>query len=144
MAALLVATTGVSVQQIYCYCIGETTLGLFTADDACQGSKQAAENLPDCCAKATNNAPSCCGENASKEHDCTKKTTRFFQLKTEFLTEKWSEKEFHPDWIVNIQHLDFQVFDINPAAQKLIFPQFPQPPPPSGRMICVRHCIARC
>ncbi|MFN0037400.1 MAG: hypothetical protein ACKVUS_20260, partial [Saprospiraceae bacterium] len=36
MAALFSATMGLSVQQVYCYCLGKTTVSFFAADDACQ------------------------------------------------------------------------------------------------------------
>ncbi|MBK8194490.1 MAG: hypothetical protein IPK76_15225 [Lewinellaceae bacterium] len=33
MAALLTATMGISVQQIYCYCAGKTSISIFVVQD---------------------------------------------------------------------------------------------------------------
>ncbi len=148
MAALLTATVGVSVQRIYCYCVGETTISLFVADDACSMRQPSA--VADCCAKKQRPSPTrpCCekgGEMADQQDgDCTQKTTQVFQLKAEFLVDKPFEKNFDlPAW----------------ADEQFIFRQFlrqrlcevpvqsnrppPAPPPVSGRMTCVRHQVFR-
>ncbi len=148
MAALLTATVGVSVQRIYCYCVGETTIGLFVAADACQVRQPSA--VAGCCAKKQHSVParSCCEKGSDKaaqqDGGCTKKTTQVFQLKTEFLVDKPVERNFDlPAW----------------ANEQFIFRQFlrqrlcevpvennrppPAPPPLSGRMTCVRHQVFR-
>ena len=148
MAALLTATVGVSVQRIYCYCVGETTIGFFVADDACQMHHPSA--IAGCCAKKQHASParSCCekGGNKSDHQDsgCTQKTTQIFHLKAEFLVDKPFEKNFDlPAW----------------ADEQFVFRQFlrqrlcevpvqsnrppPTPPPISGRMTCVRHQVFR-
>lgn len=49
IATLLTATVGVSVQQIYCYCVGKTSVSLFQAEDACAAEKEA--KILECCQK---------------------------------------------------------------------------------------------
>lgn len=80
---LSASTVGVSVQQIYCYCAGQTTVGIFEAEDACAAESDAKA----CCKKS---ARSCCAKPEKKDtsHGCTSKTTRFIQLRTEFIPEK--------------------------------------------------------
>ncbi|MBL7827031.1 MAG: hypothetical protein JNJ57_10400 [Saprospiraceae bacterium] len=140
---LLTATVGVSVQQIYCYCVGKTTLALFDAADACKTEPQHA-----CCTdKQPEKQRSCCGKpvQQSKSHDCTKKTTRFFQLKTEFTLEKKAENQ--PVGF-DFEAISTQVFYfLSPAQSFTVFTGFhaaPKPPPVSGRTICLRHGVFRC
>ena len=60
IAALLTATIGISVQQIYCYCLGKTTFPLFSAGEGCSAEKKAAK--PDCCARHKKQKSSCCAK----------------------------------------------------------------------------------
>mgnify|MGYP001166060253 FL=1 len=145
MAALLSATVGISVHQIYCYCVGESTYSIFKeAADACA----AGEMMPKegaCCSK---DLPSCCSKDGAQDqnqHNCTKKTVKVFQLKTEYLVVQPLDKSF-----------DFPVWaDEFPEYLKLYRPAIcqatvnnkapPAPPPPlSGRAICLRHELFRC
>ncbi|HNE29982.1 MAG TPA: hypothetical protein PLW66_12480, partial [Saprospiraceae bacterium] len=91
MAALLTATVGVSVHRMYCYCMGSASYSVFVApDDSCTLHKAAAR-LKSCCSQKEQAAPvcekpaqSCCGASekiAGKDHGCTEKTTKVFQLK---------------------------------------------------------------
>ncbi len=146
IASLFIATVGVSGTQIYCYCVGQTTLSLFADDDACL-EKQ--ESTPaSCCTKTEAKAHKSCCESPAREKDsngCTKKTTKVFQLKTEFTLQ---EKQF--------EKFSLPVFEFNPAlvpsfisynilrSEEIGFQSFAHPPPLSGRMICVRNCIFRC
>lgn len=149
MAALLTATIGVSVHQIYCYCAGMRTVSLFTVQDECSAKPQTDDAISACCAKKSPAKPSCCKKGAAdteKEPGCTKKTTRIFQLKPEFTV---AESDFGK--IVHIPSDLPPTPDFVWYAESIITTQsvgiqaFPNPPPPlSGRMICVRHCVAIC
>lgn len=149
IVALLTATVGLSVQRIYCYCVGETRVGLFVADDACQMPGHGTADSGCCSApKHAAPAPACCqknGEQASHdERGCTQKTTQVFQWKADFLVDKPFEKNFDlPAWS-----------DEQPIFRKFIRPRLcetslqsrppPAPPPPlSGRMVCVLHQVFR-
>lgn len=145
MTALLGASVGVSIQQVYCYCLGKTTVSLFVADDACRTEKTP---LKGCC--KSDQAPSkvtCCEKPEKGNHEgCTKKTTRVFQLKTAFEVGHFSLKKFDTPktWkhIPAFLPLVLPAYTLKPAAVRLS----ERPPPcfPGGRMICVRHGIFRC
>lgn len=145
MVALFTATVGVSVQQIYCYCLNKTTISWFAGDDACRVKEITATQTASCCRKQR---ASCCEKRAHKEHPdkpCTKKTTRVFQLKTEFVLEKQLEKQenypIEAHEIVAIS--DFTYFSTPTGVEIVQSP--PEPPPPlSGRNICLRHQHFRC
>ncbi len=147
IAALLTATVGVSVQRIYCYCVGKSTIALFAAEDACQMQKQ--EPVADCCVKhSLASRPSCCEKsgfsNAEKEKGCTKKTTEVFQLKPEFLVDKPFEKTFDlPAWVEDLPN--YRQFLRTRLCETTLQSRPPPsaPPPLSGRMICVRHQVFR-
>jgi len=142
MAALVTATMGVSVQQIYCYCVGETTYSLFAAEDAC-AEKDESEK-PDCCAKPIT-LKACCAKGdtvSEKDHDCTHKTTKVFQLKTEFVVDKPFEKTFDcPLWIKEMPM--FRRF-FRPAICEVVTSNKAPPLPLSGREISLRHQNFRC
>lgn len=142
IAALLTATVGISVQQIYCYCVGKTTISFFNAEDACALEDQAA--MPDCCAKSEA-APSCCqkgAEDQEKDHNCTQKSTKVFQLKTEFVVDKPLEKSLDcPLWMQELPM--FRRF-FRPVICATFECQYPPPPSLSGRDICLRHQLFRC
>lgn len=144
MAALLTASVGVSVQQIYCYCMGVTTVSLLSAEDACADPKR--PDAPACCQKEESEAASCCEQKhdaCAGEHDgCMEKTTKVFQLKTEFVVDKPFEKTFDcPLWIEKMPV--FRRYFRPVVCEANILNQ-PQPPPLSGRDICVRLQTFRC
>ena len=146
MAALLSASIGVSIKQVYCYCVGKTTVSLFSSADACQAEKMAAISSDCCSVEKAPKKTSCCDKPDKEDSGCTKKTTQVFQLKTEF----------------EVSNSDFKKLDtpktwaIPPAFQFIIERvknflgtdccSFERPPPStlSGRMICVRYGIFRC
>ena len=147
MSALLIASVGVSIQQVYCYCLGETTVTFFVASDACQTSNIDISQTQDsgCCKKNTPAKKSCCEKSRSDKKDCTKKTTRVFQLKTKFEVVNSDFKKFDipKNWAFNHYFPGFPQTSL--GVQKVNFPDFERPPPSiSGRMICVRHGVFRC
>lgn len=145
MAALLSATVGVSVQQIYCYCAGETTYSIFKeAEDACAAGEMKVQESA-CCRKAQ---PSCCAKEAAGnpvQHDCTKKSVKIFQLKTEFLVVQPLEQNFDfPVWADEFpEYLRLYRAVVCEATINNKAPPAP-PPPLSGRAICLRHELFLC
>lgn len=146
---LLTATIGVSVHQIYCYCVGKTSISFFAVEDPCIAEADA-RLADDCCHKPESAAlPSCCAkpDQPEEKHDCTEKTTRFFQLKTEFTTEKKAD-ELLPSFdaaAIELPAIIFLPFNLLKGEQISGFhPAAHAPPPVSGRMICVRHGVFRC
>lgn len=142
-ASILTATVGVSVQQLYCYCAGESTFSFFRrATDACATSNTAPASA--CC---KTDPPPCCLEEALDDanHGCTKESVQYFHLKAEYLVVHPLEKSW-----------DFPIWaDEFPAYLRLFRPVYcdaddcrraaPEAPPPlSGRIICLRHSVFRC
>ena len=150
MVALLIATMGVSVHQVYCYCAGMGSVSLFTTPDQCEAERLAETAKPACCAKKMAARSSCCekgGHDSKKgKHGCTKKSTRVFQLKTEFtLTEKAGEKAFHTPLDLTVVPTFEWLPENGFLTAETGIEAFPNPPPPlSARMICVRHGVSRC
>lgn len=145
LAALLSASIGISVQQVYCYCVGKTKVSLFTAEDACLLEKAAAK-LANCCQKLPDaSQSSCCEKPDQKKKGCTKKSTKIFQLKTESEVAGFELKklEIPKLWILSPSFFLFSSTLL--GFQKLDYQRFERPPPKlSGRMICIRHGIFRC
>ncbi len=145
MVALLTATFGISVQQIYCYCVGTTTVALFAAEDPCTIDAKNADS--GCCAKPKSSpAHSCCEKGAGadlKEKDgCMKKSIKVFQLKTEFVVDKPLDKSFDcPLWL---QEMPLFKRSLRPAVCGVSLLNKPPPPTLSGRDICLRHQLFRC
>ena len=148
MAALLSATIGISVQQIYCYCVGASTFTIFAqSDNVCAG----AQTLPSgdtCCTSVDKpGSRSCCSAPTveTRGHDCTKKSVKVFQLKTEFLVGQpldlgfdlpiWAD-EF-PEYLKMFRPVVCQTRYTNKSPPTL-------PPPLTGRLICLRHELFRC
>ena len=150
MFALLIATVGVSVHQVYCYCAGIQTVSFFAIADQCEGQRASESARPACCAKKMTEERACCKKDAQGsqkgKHGCTKKSVRVFQLKTEFtLEQKAAEKNLHVDLDLAILPVVACTAVATPPTAQVSISTFPNPPPPlSGRMICVRHGIARC
>lgn len=147
IGSLLIATVGVSGQQIYCYCVGKTTLSLFAAAESC-GETQKSQRK-ECCAipPIRHSANSCDkGKQSGREKKgCTKRTTRFFQLKTEFTLQ---EKDTAPNESVCLDQdiclPDLPYFPPRPDGANIVFQTFAHPPPLSGRMMCVRYGVFLC
>ncbi len=143
MVALLTATTGVSVQQLYCHCLGKTTTSLL----AMNASMPVRPGEPTaCCQKKVSKKPACCAKTvlaAKKAQGCTKKTTQVFQLKTEFLVDHPTEKSFDfPLWINDFPMLRRMARPV--ICEASIFHLALPPPPTSGRDVCLRHQLALC
>jgi hypothetical protein len=143
IAALLVATMGVSVHQIYCYCAGETSISFFDAAPSCGKTAASGDccraELPACCAKMAQKSRC---EKESDDGDCTKKTTKVFQLKVKYLVEYEGFKTFAPAALAPVPAVwplpvACEITYIRKALNKA-------PPPPSGREIGIRLQTLRC
>ncbi len=154
MAALLSASIGVSVQQVYCYCLGKTTVSLFAAADGCQAGDNMVATTQiyglntsntDCCKKKAQPKKSCCENPAPEKRGCTKKSTKVFQLKTEFevASADFKKLDLPKTWAAVSSLIAF--FSPTPAVQISKLQDFERPPPSlSGRMRCVLHGVSRC
>jgi hypothetical protein len=136
--ALFIATAGISVEQIYCYCLGKTSTAFFRSDAACQAKKRT--DTANCCKKKV---LSCCEQKEAgtqKDHCCTHKTVKVFQLKTAFIVDQSFEKNAV---IADLPlFLAPTIFLSAPVSlyQTLKSAAFPASPPlPSGRELCIWH-----
>ena len=163
IAALLTATTGVSMERIYCYCLGKTSISFFGLREVCEEQAPSAETNA-CCRKKETPPMPCCRTAGVETSDwalegrpfspdgaylgfsdpgCTHKTTQVFQLHTEYLPEKQAGFELdYPLWFKEISFLRRLTRPALCVADEL--PRHPKPPPVSGRDRCVRHQIYRC
>lgn len=145
--SLLTASAGVSVQQIYCLCAGKTTYAIFETPLECAVEKAV---HPDACCTPQSRVSekSCCQKSANQQNTrgCTKKSSRYFQLKTECtLATKALE---------SVKVFLLLPGILEPVAPELVFitdtpgigfTSFAQPPPPlPGRVICLRNGVFRC
>lgn len=144
MVALLTATIGVSVQQMYCYCLGKTTTSVLAWNAPTIPPQQVEPGT--CCQKKEPVHRTCCakkGLTSKKAQGCNKKTTQVFQLKTEFLVDHPFEKSFdYPLWINDFPMLRRMARPV--ICDASIFHQALPPPPTSGRQLCLRHHLALC
>lgn len=149
MTAVLTATVGVSVHEVYCYCKGKARISLFGSGPENGCAAKAEPSRPDCCKHHESAAPkSCCAQKDGGEPDCTKKSVQVFQLKSEYTVDQ-------PAFFFGKKNFDFPLWlhDV-PMFKRCLRPAFcavevpaeqPQPPPPlSGREVCLRHCLYRC
>jgi hypothetical protein len=142
IASLFIATVGVSGTQIYCYCVGKTTLSLFSETDACQEKV-----VESCCNAAVAKLHKSCCENPAGDNDaqgCTKKTTKVFQLKTEFTVQEKLFEQFSLPLFVQSPLIPYLAPNALLRCPKTGYPSYAQPPPLPGRMICVRHGVFLC
>jgi hypothetical protein len=143
--ALLGSTAGVSIHQVYCYCVGQTTVSLFEAEDACHMEDFAA--LADNCCKMPEKPveKACCEKPTEKNDGCTKKTTTVLKLKVEYEVSHHDLKKLDAGKYFFHAEIPASPFTWAPAVQKAAPSYFDRPPPPvSGRMICVRNGVFRC
>jgi len=145
MAALLSASIGVSVQQVYCYCLGQTTVSLFSVAEVCQHQKSVVQSKDCCSKKALPVKRSCCEKPDPEQRGCTKRSTKVFQLKTEFEVASSDFKKLEVSGAWKIEPVFFNFACSEAVAQKTYLPRYEYPPPGlSGRLRCLRFGVFRC
>lgn len=142
VAALLTATMGISVQQIYCYCAGKTSISIFVIQDG--DSCAAAKTDSGSCCPVPEKVHSCCEKGPyapGKSHECNHKSTRVFQMKPEFVVENPFENSFDgPLWMSEVPMFRHFVRPVLCTTEPVPL----APPPLSGRDICLRHQVSLC
>lgn len=143
MGALLSASIGISVQQVYCYCVGKTTVSLFLSEDVCHAPS--VEPSSCCSSKPVQSKSDCCKKPSQEKKGCTKKSTKVYQLKTDSeLANSAIKKLDAPKFYLPAPAIFFEV-PLVPNHQRIAAHQFDRPPPVlSGRMKCVRYGVFRC
>jgi hypothetical protein len=140
MTALLTATIGISIEKIYCYCTGTTTLALFEKHSDCATP---ADLKKHCHPNATAESDACCKKNDPK--NCTHSTTKIAQLKEHCVVENinsFKAQDFFV-WITELPSFRHYVQIVAGNTPVLHTPP-PDLPPCSGRDICIALCVFRC
>ncbi len=139
---LSLATVGISVHRVYCYCIGHADISLFVAaQDECKSATSTSSKEFGCCAPKLALKKACC-EQSDDSKDCTEKSVKVFQLKPDFLVVKADLASFDFDFVPTYSH--FEIDSIFPNFLPYPAPAFPRPPPRSGRLICITHGVFLC
>jgi hypothetical protein len=73
---MMLATTGLSVHHLYCYCKGEMVTALFRPAEPCKMAEKSSPGK-NCCKGGT-----CCPE---KQHNCTDYSSEFVKLEAKYL-----------------------------------------------------------
>lgn len=170
MAAVLTATVGVSVERLYCYCLGEARIALFTkVSDTCQDKnantahramaccdrrdqQQNSRGLT-CCALVKGETPVGCDPLNKSNGDvsvpawsdagCVHKSCQYHQWQAEGLLDKQDSWKFDfPCWFKESPF--FRHFTRPVLCQTTKSPRLTHAPPLSGRERCVLYHIYRC
>jgi hypothetical protein len=152
-ASLIIATTGISLHQIYCFCVGKRSVSIFhQPQDACLqdntctgGSSQSGYN---CCKRKAPTTNICCKKDSSLDHDgsCARKTTQFFKLKTELQSPQCEQFDYiKSTYSLEALPVHERYLAILPNTNRLLAAASTDLPPPiSGRSICLRYGVIRC
>ena len=150
MCTVLIATTGVSIHHIYCYCVGKTTNTLFDVAGQCMGH-ETAQKADDCCTPKPA-AKTCCQKpekksgahcNSSKSKPCTSTTTTVLQMKDKFTVEKPAVKSLAVPAVLPVIPV-FAAVCLPCALLKKSPQRLAHPPPRSGRDISIAHAVFLC
>jgi hypothetical protein len=125
-ATFFVASTGLSVHHLYCYCKGEMVTSLFRPNEPCEmaSAKTPAKN---CCKGST-----CSSENPGTQHDCSDCTSEFVKLDLKYLPNFFDLKlqDFIIPQTVPFQHSELAFIQTTQPHQELDLP-----PPPAGKAL---------
>lgn len=119
---VFIATTGLSVHHLYCYCKGEIVTSIFCPDEPCGVAEKATQR--DCCKGTT--CPSAANETRHKCADCT---SEFVKLDVKFLPAFFDLKLSLPP-APQFVHVAF--FEI-PVVKQTAICHKPALPPPAGK-----------
>ena len=123
-ATVFVATTGLSVHHLYCYCKGEMVTSLFRPNEPCAFLEQKAP-AKKCCKSTV-----CAAPTPDKKHHCSDCTSEFVKLDAKYLPSIFDLKtvDFVAPQTVHF-HLPTFVFIEKNALRW----EQDLPPPPAGK-----------
>ncbi len=152
--SLIISTTGISLHQIYCFCVGKRTISIFKQpQDAClkENTCVVGEVLPSgyqCCKSKGPKAKLCCKKDELSGHDgsCAHKTTQFFKLKTELQSPQVEQFDYaKSSYLIEVLPVYELFIAIRPNEARLrSVASTDLPPPISGRDLCFRYGVIRC
>ncbi|MBK9016436.1 MAG: hypothetical protein IPM82_21505 [Saprospiraceae bacterium] len=123
-STVFVATTGLSVHHLYCYCKGEMVTSLFRPDEPCELSEKQSP-ATNCCTGSS------CGKmDGEKKHNCADCTSIFVKLDAKYLPSFFDLKlqAFFAPQTANFTQPSFIVLVKNALRW-----QQDLPPPPAGK-----------
>ena len=124
-AMVFMATTGLSVHHLYCYCKGEMVTSIFRPDEPCELAERQSPSKS-CCKGSTCGKPS-----DEKKHNCSDCTSQFVKMEADYLLPTFFDlKSFD---FVALQATDFAVLHIVVEIANLLRWQQDIPPPPGGK-----------
>lgn len=121
-STVLVATTGLSLHHLYCYCKGEMVTTLYHPGDTCGMEEQASSH--GCC-----QAKNCESAASGKKHRCTHCASEFVKLDAKYLPSLLSLKYFDFD---APQKAFFTLKEFCPLVKHTLRWEQDLPPPPAG------------
>lgn len=128
-ATVFVATTGLSVHHLYCYCKGEMVTSIFRSGGSCSIAEQKTAKKS-CCKSST----STCGM-TNGQHDCTDDgTSEFVKLDVKYLLPTFFDLklvDFYAPQTSVFPILSLVVFEKNALRWEQDLP----PPPPAGKAL---------
>lgn len=123
---VFVATTGLSIHHLYCYCKGEMVTSFLRPDEPCEVA-QTQSTKKSCCTGTS------CGKVESQEkHNCSDCTSEFVKLDAKYLPTSFDLKIFDTAAPQMAQLAQAQL--IYPE-KKLCCWQQDLPPPPAGKAL---------
>ncbi len=123
-ATVFVATTGLSVHHLYCYCKGEMVTSLFRPNEPCEVAEKKSPDKS-CCKNTTCSAPT-----TEKKHHCSDCSSEFVKLDAKCLPVFFDLKavDFVAPQMVHFHLPKFVVFEKNALRWEQDLP-----PPPAGK-----------
>jgi hypothetical protein len=126
-ATVFVATTGLSVHHLYCYCKGEMVTSIFRPDEPCELAEKTSPTKS--CCKGTTCAPT----ESEESHKCADCTSQFVKLDVKYLLPTFFDLK--PFDFIAPQNLHFAAPQIAFSQKSLLCWQHDLPPPPAGKAL---------
>ena len=125
-ATVLFASTGVSIHQFYCYCLGKMTASLFKPGNLC-GTMVYGE-MPDCCKANLAEVVKLC----DGKKDCSDCISKYVHLETEYLL---FSSEFELDPPSHLPPAKYFAEQKNTIKKSIPIWEYDLPPPLYGKSL---------
>ncbi|MCF8247605.1 MAG: hypothetical protein K9J37_21270 [Saprospiraceae bacterium] len=126
VATIFVASTGLSVHHLYCYCKGEMVTSFLRPDEPCEITENQSPK-ENCCKGVT-----CSNTDEGKKHDCSDCTSVLVKLDTKYLPTSFDLKLFD---FAAPQMVQFPLPEVISFEKNLLHWQQDLPPPPAGKTL---------
>lgn len=129
-ATVFMATTGLSVHHLYCYCKGEMVTSIFRPDEPCELAEKQSPSKS-CCKGNTCGMPS-----DEEKHNCSDCTSQFVKMEADYLLPSFFDLK--PFDFSAPQTTHFTIPQIVVETANLLQWQQDMPPPPHGKELLLR------